>query len=253
MGAIDIHFHIVPFPLLEALRAGELRAAVEVETQRDRDALTFHAPPDIVVEPGTSVRPHQYDERMLLAALDARRLDAAAVSPPPELLLYWASPEIGERIARIMNDGMAQLACAHRDRFLPLAMLPMQDPPRAVREAERAITDLGLRGIVLCTHVGGRDLDNKRYEPVFAAAARLEVPVFLHPQNAGDISRIAAYSDSCRDALAIAASSNVYTQSCPPWLSWVANGTVQGQSTAGRGRKSGSRWHPRKPCLASLP
>jgi len=127
---------------------------------------------------------------MLLAALDARRLDAAAVSPPPELLLYWASPETGERIARIMNDGMAQLARAHPDRFLPLATLPMQDPDRAVRELERAITDLGLRGIVLCTHVGGRDLDDLRYEPVFAAASRLEAPVFLHPQNAGDIGRI---------------------------------------------------------------
>lgn len=190
MNAIDIHFHIVPFPFLEALRAGELRAVVEAETQRDRDALVFHAPPDIVVEPGISVRPHQYDERILLAALDSRRLDAAAVSPPPELLLYWASPETGERIARIMNDGMAQLARAYPDRFLPLATLPMQAPERAVRELERAIADLGLRGIVLCTHVGGRDLDDPRYEPIFAAASRLAVPVFLHPQNAGDISRI---------------------------------------------------------------
>jgi len=190
MSAIDIHFHIVPFPFLEALRAGELCPAVEVETRRDRDDLVFHAPPDIVVEPEISVRPHQYDERTLLAALDARRLDAVAVSPPPELLLYWASPELGERIAQIMNNGMAQLTRAHPDRFLPLATLPMQDSDRALRELERAITDLGLRGIVLCTHVCGRDLDDARYEPVFAAASRLEAPIFLHPQNAGDISRI---------------------------------------------------------------
>jgi aminocarboxymuconate-semialdehyde decarboxylase len=190
MNTIDIHFHVVPFQFLEALRAGELRAAAEVETQRDRDALIFHAPSDIVLEPGASVRAHLYDEHMLLAALDARRLDAAAVSPPPELLLYWASPELGERIARIMNDGMAQLARAHPDRFLPLATLPMQDPERAVGELQRAITGLGLRGIVLCTHIGGRDLDDARYEPVLATAAGLRVPVFLHPQNAGDISRI---------------------------------------------------------------
>jgi len=190
MNAIDIHFHTVPLPFLEALRAGELSPFVEVKTQRDRDDLVFHAPPDIVVEPEISVRPRQYDERTLLVALDTRRLDAAAVSPPPELLLYWTSPELGERIAQIMNDGMAQFARAHPDRFLPLATLPMQDPHRALRELERAITDLGLRGIVLCTHVGGRDLDDARYEPIFAAASRLEAPVFLHPQNAGDISRI---------------------------------------------------------------
>ena len=187
--SIDVHFHIVPILFLEALRRGDLQAAVQAETQHDRDTLTFHAPPHIVLEPGISVRPNQYDERMLLAAMDVRRLDAAAVSPPPELLLYWAPPDVGDRIARTMNDGLAQLARSHPDRFLPLATLPMQDTDLAVRELERAITDLGLRGIVLCTHVSGRDLDDPRYEPVFTAAAQLKVPVFLHPQNTGDINR----------------------------------------------------------------
>ena len=186
--SIDVHFHIVPILFLEALRRGDLQAAVQAETQHDRDTLTFHAPPHIVLEPGISVRPNQYDERMLLAAMDVRRLDAAAVSPPPELLLYWAPPDVGDRIARTMNDGLAQLARSYPDRFLPLATLPMQDTDLAVRELERAITNLGLRGIVLCTHIGGRDLDDPRYEPVFAAAARLKVPVFLHPQNTGDIA-----------------------------------------------------------------
>lgn len=190
MPAIDIHFHIVPFSFVEAMRRGELRGAVEVDTQPDRDAMIFHAPPEIVVEQVTSVRPYQYDAEILLAAMDARRLDAAAVSPPPELFLYWATPELGELISRTMNDGMAQLARAHPDRFLPLATLPMQDPGRAVRELDRAITQLGLRGVSLCTHVGGADLDAPRYELVFAAAERLGIPVFLHPQNAGDISRI---------------------------------------------------------------
>lgn len=193
MTAIDIHFHIVPRPFLDALRRGDLRAAVEVETLDDRDTLIFHAPPDIVVEPDLAIRSRQYDERSLLGAMDARRLDAAAVSPPPELFLYWASPELGERIARTMNDGMAQLARAHPDRFLPLATLPMQDPARAARELNRAVGELGLRGAALCTHVGGVDLDDPRFAPVFATAARLGVPLFLHPQNAGDISRIADF------------------------------------------------------------
>ncbi len=149
--------------------------------------------PNVVVEPGTSVRPHHCDARMLLAAMDARQLDAAAISSPPELFLYWAPPDSGDRIARTMNDGLAQLACVHPDRFLPLATLPMQDPARAVLELDRAITVLGLRGVPLCTHVGGRDLDDSCYAPVFAAAARLRVPVFLHPQNAGEISRMKDY------------------------------------------------------------
>jgi aminocarboxymuconate-semialdehyde decarboxylase len=193
MTAIDVHFHVVPYGFLEALRRGEFRAAVEAETLTDRDNLVFHAPPNIAVEPNVSVRSHQYDEHHLLRAMNARRLDAAAVSPPPELFLYWAKPDLGRHIARTMNDGMAQLARAHPDRFLPLATLPMQDPELAVDELYRAIAKLGLRGVALCTHVNGVDLDDPRFAPVFAAAGTLGVPVFLHPQNAGDVRRIASH------------------------------------------------------------
>ncbi len=193
MPAIDIHFHIVPRPFLEALRRGDLSAIVEVTTLADRDALFFHAPPHIVIEPDLAIRPRQYDEATLLAAMAARQLDAAAVSSPPEFFLNWATPELGELIARTMNDGMAALARAHPGRFLPLASLPMQAPDRAVRELTRAVSELGLRGAALCTHVGGIDLDDARFAPVFAAAERLGVPLFLHPQNAGDISRLSDF------------------------------------------------------------
>jgi hypothetical protein len=54
--SIDVHFHIVPILFLEALRRGDLQAAVQAETQHDCDTLTFHAPPHIVLEPGISVR-----------------------------------------------------------------------------------------------------------------------------------------------------------------------------------------------------
>jgi aminocarboxymuconate-semialdehyde decarboxylase len=65
----------------------------------------------------------------------------------------------------------------------------MQTPDRAATELTRAI-GLGLRGACLCTHVNGRDLEDPRFAPVFARAEQLDVPLFLHPQNAGDISRL---------------------------------------------------------------
>jgi aminocarboxymuconate-semialdehyde decarboxylase len=128
MTTIDVHFHVVPFGFLEALHRDDFRAAVEVETLPDRDVLLFHAPQGTAVEPNVLVRPHQYDASILLRAMDARRLDAAAVSPPPELFLYWAKLDLGERIARIMNDGMAQLARAHRTGSCPSPLLQCRIP-----------------------------------------------------------------------------------------------------------------------------
>jgi len=191
--AIDVHFHIVPPRFVDLVRGPVLREIVGIERAADVDRLQFRPPPGIAIEPDTAIRPHLYDPDLILAALDRRKLDAAAVSPPPEFFLYWAPPALGMLIARSFNDGFAELQRAYPDRFLPLATLPMQAPDEAAAELERAVAVLGLRGATLCTHVNGADLDGPEYRPVFATAARLGVPLFLHPQNAGDVSRLQDY------------------------------------------------------------
>jgi aminocarboxymuconate-semialdehyde decarboxylase len=187
--SIDVHFHVVPPQFAEAVRRGAFREAVEVSGD-GRDRLQYHPPVGVPVEPDTALRAELSDDRMILEALDRRKLDAAAMGPPPEMFFYWAAPEVGERICRSMNDGMAALVRAHPDRFIGLASLPMQDGARAARELERAVTALGLRGAELCTHVSGQDLDDPGLAPVWAAAERLGVPFFLHPQNSGDMRRL---------------------------------------------------------------
>jgi aminocarboxymuconate-semialdehyde decarboxylase len=187
--SIDVHFHVVPPQFAEAVRRGTFREAVEVSAD-GRDRLHYHPPPGVPVEPDTALRAELSDDRLILEALNGRKLDAAAMGPPPEMFFYWAAPEVGERIARAMNDGMAALARAHPDRFIGLASLPMQDGARAARELGRAVTELGLRGAELCTHVNGMDLDDPSLTPVWAAAERLGVPFFLHPQNSGDVRRL---------------------------------------------------------------
>jgi len=155
--SIDVHFHIVPPRFVDLLRRQVLREIVDVVQAADENRLLFRPPPGVIVEPDTSIRPHLHDARLILDAMDRRKLDAAALSPAPECSLYWAPPELGESIARTIDNGMAELARAYPDRFLPLAALPMQDPVRATRELERAVTVLGLGGAALCTHVNGAD------------------------------------------------------------------------------------------------
>jgi aminocarboxymuconate-semialdehyde decarboxylase len=154
----------------------------------------YHAPPDVVLEPGTTLPADLYDERLIIEALDRRGLDAAALGPSPEEFYYWAPPAVGARIAAMQNDGMAELVRSRPGRFVGLATLPMQDPERAAVELDRAITELGLRGAEICTHVNGRDLDDPGLRPVYAAAERLGVPLFLHPQNWGDMRRFRDYA-----------------------------------------------------------
>ena len=194
MQSIDVHFHIVPPGFVDAVRRGMFADTVELERGGGADRMVYHAPPDVVLEPGTTLPPHLYDEKLILEALDRRGLDAAALGPSPEEFYYWAPPAVGARIAAIQNDGMAELVRSHPDRFVGLATLPMQDPDRAAAELDRAVTDLGLRGAEICTHINGRDLDHPGLRPVYAAAERLGVPLFLHPQNWGDMRRFQDYA-----------------------------------------------------------
>ena len=193
MESIDVHFHVVPPEFLDAVRRGRFRQAVEIERDAGGERMVHHAPEDVVVEPDTAVDPRLSDDRLILEGMDRRRLDAAAISLSPGLFFYWTEPELGEEIARAANDGMAAMVKSHDGRLFGLGTLPMQDGERAARELDRGVTELGLRGFELCTHVNGMDLDHPSLTPVFQAAAHAGVPIFLHPQNWGEMRRLREY------------------------------------------------------------
>jgi aminocarboxymuconate-semialdehyde decarboxylase len=193
MESIDVHFHVVPPEFYEAVRRGAFRQSVEIERRGGAEHMVYHAPPGVVLEPGNEIDTRCSDVRLMLEGLDRRGLDAAAIGPSPGQFYYWADPELAEQVARVINDGIAALARAHPDRMFPMGSLPMQDGERAARELERAVARLGMRAFEICTHINGADLDDPRFAPVFAAAARHGTPIFLHPQNWGEMRRLKEY------------------------------------------------------------
>ncbi|TMH39368.1 MAG: amidohydrolase [Betaproteobacteria bacterium] len=100
--------------------------------------------------------------------------------PSPELLGDAAhSPEY----ARVANDGMAEM-CRKWPQEFPafVASLPMNNPRAAVDETDRAINQLGAKGVQIITSVAGRPLDEPEYFPVFERATNHhDVPIWMHP------------------------------------------------------------------------
>jgi len=93
------------------------------------------------------------------------------------------------RLAAIGNDGMAELCAKHPDRFPAFAAtISMLDIDGALAEIERAITQLGARGIQIFTNVAGKPLDLPEYEPIFAAMARHDLPIWIHPARTADMT-----------------------------------------------------------------
>lgn len=127
-----------------------------------------------------------------LEAMDRQgvKIQALSLSNP---MVYWAEAGFGEALAATYNDAASRAHHAHPDRFLGLATLPMQEPARALRELERAAKLPGVRGIYVATNVGGRELAEPEFYPIYGRIEELNLPLFLHPIEVIGAERLGRY------------------------------------------------------------
>ena len=100
-------------------------------------------------------------------------------SPPIEAI---AGPKLAVELARLANDGMAELVDRYPERFPAfVASLPMADVDASLEEMARAIDRLGARGIQIFTNVNGRPLDDPELWPIFERMVAYDLPIWMHP------------------------------------------------------------------------
>lgn len=115
-----------------------------------------------------------------LAELASRGLDSAVISPAPPLFYYEVAASAGEAMSRATNAGLADFCRAAPSRLHWLAHVPMQDPELAAAVLSEARA-LGSIGAEVGTSVAGRRVDQPEFEPFWAAAEALGMPVLIHP------------------------------------------------------------------------
>jgi len=105
-------------------------------------------------------------------------------NPPLET---FGPPAIVKDLARLANDGMAELVRKYPDRFPGfIASLPMNDPEGLLAEANRAVKELGAVGVQIFTNVLGRPLTTSETMPLFDLMAKLDRPIWMHPARGAD-------------------------------------------------------------------
>lgn len=95
--------------------------------------------------------------------------------------------------AKKVNDVVAAGVAKHPDRFAGLAVAPLSEPETAAKEMERAVKELGHRGVAIGSNVDGVNLDAPEFGPFFKTVEALGVPIFIHPVNALGADRLAKY------------------------------------------------------------
>jgi aminocarboxymuconate-semialdehyde decarboxylase len=162
MPVIDLHAHVTPERYKRSIaERGDWHGLDSTAGELDR---------------GGFARPlsHRLEE------MDRFGVDMQLVTPTVGFYQYHNDLEVTKLIHRECNDDIHEMTSEHPDRFLGMAMVPMQDTGSAISELERAMRDLGFKGAIINDHVAGVPYDDPRFTPFFAAAQDLGALLFFH-------------------------------------------------------------------------
>jgi predicted TIM-barrel fold metal-dependent hydrolase len=124
------------------------------------------------------------DPRSMLKAMDREGIDVAIVFRTlgsHVIGVDGLDPELSAAVCRGFNTWLADFCGTDRARLKPAAVLPLHDVRLAVEEARRSVRELGAVALVLSNHpVNGRTWYDAAYDPLWAEAERLGVPVAFH-------------------------------------------------------------------------
>ena len=114
--------------------------------------------------------------------------------PPIE---YFANKRQTVELAKMANDEMAELCLKYRDRFVAaIALLPMNNIDAALKETDRAIRDLGFKGIYVHSNINGKPLDAPEFLPLWEKMTKYDLPVYIHPWRPPEFSDYATEKES---------------------------------------------------------
>ena len=163
--------------------------------------------PDVAAhfkEKGPEMRNPQMLERLHdLGELRLKEMDEAGIDV--QVLSHGAPAtqriegELAIRVAKDANDRLFETTRKYPERFKAFAVLPSNEPEAAADELERAVTRLGFKGAMLHGLSNGMFLDDRKFWPIYERAAKLDVPIYLHPAVPHPAVVEAYYKDYLKD------------------------------------------------------
>lgn len=87
----------------------------------------------------------------------------------------------GLEVCKTINDSQAKLVKEYPGKFIPLAHTPLLEGQTAIDELDRAINDLGLKGVNITTSMRNITIDDPQFKPFFKKVSHLGIPVVVHP------------------------------------------------------------------------
>jgi predicted TIM-barrel fold metal-dependent hydrolase len=168
---VDVHHHYMPALLFDRLagQAGGRRIVTQ------EISLTLH--------------PSRKDLEAHLKVMDEAGVTVAILTDQVQVM--------GAEVAKLLNDGIAEVERRHPTRFRGAIHLPIHEPEAAKRELERGMNELGLRAVALLACHLDLQLDNPTMNPLYEIIQKHGLPIIIHPQSKPTGSETTYNLDRC--------------------------------------------------------
>jgi predicted TIM-barrel fold metal-dependent hydrolase len=168
---VDVHHHYMPGVLFDRLaaQAGGRRIVTR--------------------EISLTLNPSRKDLEAHLKVMDEAGVTVSILTDQVQVM--------GADVARMLNDGIAEVERTHPKRFRGAIHLPVHEPEASKRELERGINELGMRAVALLACHLDVQLDNPIMNPLFEVIQRHNLPIIIHPQSKPTGSETTYNLDRC--------------------------------------------------------
>ena len=128
-----------------------------------------------------NARPGGYIPEYRIEDMDTDGVDMSIIYPTSGMLLYSVrDSDLLSSIFKTYNDWLAEFCNAYPKRLRGIAMINVDDVQEGIREMERC-AKMGLLGaMITCYPPEDRSYNSPEYEPFWAAAQDLGIPLSLH-------------------------------------------------------------------------
>ena len=161
----------------------------EVFRQFDREAMEGNPFPVTADETRANYLKELFDAPVAkhrIPTMDKFGIDIQIVSPNAQAVQYLHDAGRAVEMAEKINDMTGDFVAQAPKRFRGLALLPMQDPKAAAREAGRCVSEKKFVGAFIHGQTGLGDYpyyDDPCYDVLWDKLEELDVPLYIHPRS----------------------------------------------------------------------
>ena len=112
---------------------------------------------------------------------------SSSCSRPSSAIPTYEAGELGLALSQAFNNWVKRLVTGYEERLWPVGIMPWSHPEAMVGELRRCVQELGFKAVHCTPYTHTHTIDNPVFDPFYAEAERLNVPLMLHPASFGEL------------------------------------------------------------------